>query len=89
MGKFESHGASSNHSQVAPRTSDCIGLISNTDNVAHILHISHFQTTSLLNQAKMLLRHLQNLDQIALMVAAIFVHVLNFGVPGSFDPKYS
>ena len=30
MGKFESHGASSKHSQVAPRTSNCIGLISNT-----------------------------------------------------------
>ena len=30
MGKFESHGASSKHSQVTPRTSNCIGLISNT-----------------------------------------------------------
>ena len=32
MGKFESHGASSKHSQVAPRTGNCIGLISNTEN---------------------------------------------------------
>ena len=30
MGKLESHGASSKHSQVAPRKSNCIGLITNT-----------------------------------------------------------
>ena len=36
MGKFKSHGASLKHSQVAPRTSNCIGLISNTETVIFV-----------------------------------------------------